>query len=364
MSQTKIASFDDLRTRVHARVKSEQEKQASAADQGLAVPSEKDLNDKGNVSAPSGSSLEGNNTKKQTIPANDKANKDGGEAGKTLENSEAETHGSGEGKTVKSQDPKDEPTGDDLFRKQAKDIVVDLRERLNFGKQASSEESSEKKEEAEKKARKNEAEDVAAEMDGFTHDFHVKLASHLLSSEAGRDTVRQILSDAMSADAVDSLIKNASNMEKQAAEVAKVENFVKEAMSKMDEGEREAFIKSAQFHQEEVAKLPSEMEKTAYQQGAMDAAAMEAAGGALPPIPAEGDAPSLEEVVMILEQLVASGQIDPQMAEAILQELLASDPAAAEAAMAAGGGAGAMPKAASEKTDVDSLIDQVIEGDK
>jgi len=347
MSQTKVASFEDLKNRVHARVQAEREKQASAADQGIAVPTEKDPNDKGTVSAPSGEQLAGNDKKKLTVPANDKSNKDGGEGGKTLENAEAGTYGSGEGKpTPAAQDPKDEPTGDDLFSKKAHDIVSALKARMNFGKQAYG-----KPEEAS-------ADEVAADMDGFTRDFHVKLASHLLASEAGCDTVRQILSDSMTADAVDTLIKRAAEMEEQATEQQQVVDFVKQAMEHMDEDERKAFIESANFHYCEVESLGSALEKRAYQQGAMDAASVEAAGGQLPPIPAEGEAPSIEEVVMILEQLVQSGQIDPQMAQAILEELLGG----------AGGGdpmaAGALPpeamKAASYKNSIDSLIDEVV----
>lgn len=56
-------------------------------------------------------------------------------------------------------------------------------------------------------------------------------------------------------------------------------------------------------------------------QGAEDPAAMEAAMAEQMPMPAEGQEPSLEEIIAALEELVASGEIDPQVAETIVQAL-------------------------------------------
>jgi hypothetical protein len=403
MSTTKIASFDELRKRVKARVERDTEKSASAQDQGIAVPSDKDPDDKGGASAPSDETLDGKK-EKDALPANDKTNQDGGEAGKTLEN--AATPGiqeSGDKTPGEGVHPESLPTGD-LFKKKAQDVLAGLKERFGGIKAASAEteekeeskkeaaaeteEKSEKEEskkeaaaETEKEESKKEAseeaseeeskkeagesaEAVAADMQGFTPDFHIKLASHLLATEAGRNVTRQILSDAMSAEAVDNLIKQAAHMEQAVAAQNAFEARIKQAVAQMNDDERKEFFKSAEFHKAEIEKLETAAEKRAYEQGAMDAAAMEAAGGAMPPIPAEGEAPSIDEIVMILDQLVQSGQIAPEEAQAILDILLQ------EVGGAEGGAvpAEAMPaeaKAANaEEETTNSLVDDVLADEK
>ena len=347
---SKPAGYENLLDRVRARVT----KQASTSDQGVAMPKEEDPN-ASPASAPTDAAVDGNK-EKQTVSAS-KSNKDKGEAGKTLENAEAGTYGSGEGKTKEGQNPAALPTDGDLFSKQAADIITGLKDRmgLKVEKSAAKEEAG-SEDEAKKEASKNEEDELPAE---FTHEFHVKLASTLLATEAGRDHVRGILSDAMGAEAVDTLIKQASDMETHMQKQAQFEQLVKKAMDEMDPKEREEFIKSAKFHQSEVAKFEYGFEKVAYQQGAMDAAAMAQGGGELPPLPEEGAEPSIEEIVMILDQLVQSGQIDPALAEAILMELTGGgvDPAAA------GGGMppeAAVAEAGPKQASVDSIIDAVV----
>lgn len=371
---SKPADYNTLLERVRARVV----KSASASDQGIAVPSEEDPNLKGNATPPGDEALDGKK-EKQTTPES-KDNKDNGEAGKTLENSEAETHGSGEGdKGPAAQHPEELPTGDDLYSKQASEIVALLKEKIGI-KQASAKKPEPTKEAAAEVApKKEETKKTAGKADEvelpeqFTTEFHVKLASQLLATEEGREHARSILADSIGAEAVDTLIKQAAAMEeayvKQAAAMeqefrkqAAFEAHVKEAMAKMDPTEREEFIKSAKFHQSEVAKLEYDFEKQAYPQGAMDAAAMEQAGGELPEIPGEGSDMTMDEVVMILQQMVESGEIDPALADAILQAVMAemgggAMPAEAAAAPTPDAAvAEEMPKAAS----VDDLVDSII----
>lgn len=378
---SKPASYENLLERVRARVT----KSASSSDQGIAVPTEEDPNMKGGASTPGDEALDGKK-EKQTI-SESKENKDKGEAGKTLENENANTHGSGEGdQGPASQHPESLPTeGEEFYSKQASEVVNLLKERLGIRKQAA--EAPKEEEEAPKKEASDDAGDTpkkeasteeesskkkAGQADEvslpneFSTEFHVKLASQLLATEEGREHARSILADAMGAEAVETLIKQASEMEKVAAEQAQFEGQIKQAMEKMSPEERDAFVKSAKFHRSEVDQLENDFEKQAYQQGAMDAAAMEEAGGALPEIPGAESDMTIEEVVMILDQLVQSGEIDPQMADAILQAVMAEMggemPGGAPADPAAGGAPAEaapveeMPKAAS----VDSLIDDIV----
>jgi polyhydroxyalkanoate synthesis regulator phasin len=168
-------------------------------------------------------------------------------------------------------------------------------------------------------------------------------------------------------------------METELQQHEQFQNHVKQAMEQMTPEDRDEFVKSAKFHQSEVESLETNFEKSAYGQGAMDAAAMQQGGG-LPEIPEEGSDMTIEEIVMILDQLVQSGEIEPQLADAVLQAVMAEmggalggapggapmDPAAlaaggapmdpaALAAGAAGAGMEEMPKAAS----TDSIIDAV-----
>jgi len=364
---SKPASYDNLLDRVRARVA----KSASASDQGIAVPSEKDPSNKGGVAAPGDEALDGKK-EKQTVPES-KSNVDNGPAGKTLENQEAGTHGSGDGnKGPAPKRPDELPAGGDLYNKQASEVVELLKQRIGL-KQASSEKPS-KEEGTKKEAKKSEDVELPSE---FTTEFHVKLASQLLASEEGRDHARSILADAMGAEAVDTLIKKAEAMETELQQHEQFQNHVKQAMEQMTPEDRDEFVKSAKFHQSEVESLETNFEKSAYGQGAMDAAAMQQGGG-LPEIPEEGSDMTIEEIVMILDQLVQSGEIEPQLADAVLQAVMAEmggapaalaaggapmDPAALAAggapmdpaALAAGAGMEEMPKAAS----TDSIIDAV-----
>lgn len=357
---SKPASYENLLERVRARVT----KSASSSDQGIAVPSEEDPNMKGGASAPSDEALDGKK-EKQTI-SESKENKDKGEAGKTLEYENAGTHGSDEGDQGPApQHPESLPTeGEEFYSKQASEVVNLLKDRLGIKKEESKKEASN---EDEPKKKAGEADEVSLPSE-FSTEFHVKLASQLLATEEGREHARSILADAMGAEAVETLIKQASEMEKVAAEQAQFEGQIKQAMAQMSPEEQDEFVKSARFHYGEVDKLENDFEKQAYQQGAMDAAAMEEAGGALPEIPGAESEMTIEEVVMILDQLVQSGEIDPQLADAVLQAVMAEmgggaapvDPAAAGAAPAEAAPAEEMPKAAS----VDSLIDDIVGEEK
>ena len=77
------------------------------------------------------------------------------------------------------------------------------------------------------------------------------------------------------------------------------------------------------LHSGALESFETDYEKEAYDLGVKQAAAaMDAEGGELP---MEGEDVSLDEVAAVIMQMVESGEIDPQLAEAILAELAGAD---------------------------------------
>lgn len=348
----KIASYDDLLARVRTQV----EKQA--AKQGDPVNDVKDPNLKGGATPPTSERQDGYEAKRENPKSTD--NKDEGIAGKTLEHQEAETHKEGEGPTKPKTDPGSLPT-EDLFAKKATDVVASLRAAFGQKKEAAAEKP-EDKTKVSKKAKETTPDDIAGDMDTITADFHLKLASHILATEEGKEYARDLLSRSMSAQAVQELIDSADEVEKRAAEELAVQQEFEQMLAGMTDEQLEDFQKSAAFHYQEVNKLQHPFEKAAYEQGAMDAAAM--VDGGVPELPGMDSEPSLEEIVMILDELVQSGQLDPALADAILQELLGG---AADDLALAGGDAGVPPMSPEEEAmlaemgKVASAADEAVE---
>lgn len=316
----KIASYNELVARVKAKAAGELT-QKTAAKQGDTVSDVTDPNLQGSVTPPTTAEGGGTLAARNTPESKDNMSTKGGD---TLERNNAGVHKLGEGDQKPKQDPSGLPT-DDIFAKTAKDLVAGIKAAFKTEEApAETEEVASKKEAGERK----DAEQVASAIDELTTDFHLKLASAMLATEEGRDTVRGVLAKAMSTEAVDKLIANCESMEKAAAEQVAAEQQFQEFLGAMTEEERGEFIKSANFHYAEVQRFEHDFEKAAYEQGAMDMGAMlgaeggdPAAAGGLPPIPTEGGEPTIEEIIMILDELVQSGQLDPQLADAILMEL-------------------------------------------
>jgi hypothetical protein len=219
--------------------------------------------------------------------------------------------------------------------------------------------------------------DQLHQVDGFaaklasSRDNLAALGASLLQFEEGVEFAERILRKSAGAEMAQQIIKNAAAgkqiLDQHASDQAQLENWFKSAsaeekaqvahafqvneiMKSASEEDKHVMEKLAKIHNANVAKLSTEAEKRAYDQGAMDAALMMDMAEGEEGMPAEGAAPepSIEEILMILEQLVASGQIAPEEAEQIMQLLAAEggaeDPAAAEEAamaeaMAAEGGA-------------------------
>ncbi len=167
--------------------------------------------------------------------------------------------------------------------------------------------------------------------------MHVKLASAILQTEEGVAMAETLLRKQAGAQAAGELIKAAGEQEwqwaqaaaqeeelqKQAAQAqAQWEEFTKTASKE----EVEQVVKMAKIHERAQSKLEHDFEKQAYDMGAQDAAAMEEAmmaeGGE--PIPEEGEI-SDEEILMLLDEAVQSGEIDEETALALAEEILGGE---------------------------------------
>jgi hypothetical protein len=168
--------------------------------------------------------------------------------------------------------------------------------------------------------------------------MHVKLASTLLQTEEGIEAVEAVLRKQAGAQAAAQLIKEAGEQEwlwaqaaaqeeelyKQAAEAeAQWEEFTKTA----SEEEVAQIVKLAKIHEHAQSGFEYDFEKQAYDMGAQDAAAMEEAmmaEGGEQEIPEEGEI-SEEEILMLLDEAVQSGELDEETAVALAQELMGGE---------------------------------------
>jgi len=212
----------------------------------------------------------------------------------------------------------------------------------------------------------------------FDPAFHFKIASSLLATEEGMAYAQRLIEAEHGAAEADSIIKAAAFMEQQYNELQSAEDEGAKVAAQLWDAaspeEQAATIKMANAHFMARESLGSELEKQAYDDGAATAATMQDAGalqappaGAAPAGPdagaaapgadagAAGAAPggdpsqgggevSDEDIVAVLEQLVQSGEVKPEEAQAIMQALMGGGAGAEGGAGAAPGGeAGAPP---------------------
>jgi len=197
----------------------------------------------------------------------------------------------------------------------------------------------------------------------FTPEFHFKIASTILATEQGRQTVEALLLQELGAEAANDLVKAASMMEDQAAQAAAYEAsgaaYADQLWEQASPDEQEKIIKIASIHEYQKSRFAEDefgaLLKQAYDQGA-EAAAGQMDQSAAPP-GAEGAAPggaegeegggqeaSIDDIVEVLQNLVQSGQITSDVAEEILTKLVGGEeggaaPGGAEDAMGAEGAA-------------------------
>ena len=170
------------------------------------------------------------------------------------------------------------------------------------------------------------AEAVAANFDGDANAYH-KIANLVLNYEEGRQMVTELADRELGKQAAQNLIKEAAELEsiqdayeqEQQAAAIQVEEMLKGASAEDVQDIEKLMV----VHSGAIDSYEYDFEKEAYDLGVKQAAAaMDAEGGELP---MEGEDVSLDEVAAVIMQMVESGEIDPQLAEAILGELAGAD---------------------------------------
>jgi hypothetical protein len=184
----------------------------------------------------------------------------------------------------------------------------------------------------------------------LTPEFHMKLAATILSSQEGVDLASSLLRKQAGVEAAQELMGNALAMHEKFASIAtqqadeqaqetELDNLIKSASPQ----DQEQIVKFAKTHDYCMRQIQDPIEKVAFAQGAMDAAAMDetAAATGQPGLPGAEGEPSPEEILQVLQQMVAAGEIDEATAQQVVEllaqgmgggEEAAGDPAAAEAA--------------------------------
>lgn len=213
----------------------------------------------------------------------------------------------------------------------------------------------------------------------LTDDYHIKLASAFLSTEEGRTIAANYLEKQAGIEVANQLMQGATamhtelvkaanarvEMEKVANAAMQTEiNNLDEELRMLPEAVRNQVIKTSNAHVHQLSRIEDPTLQAFYKQGAADAAMMEQAAAGAPPggAPAGGDPAaaggqlpgseegpmSMEEIVEVVQQLVQSGQLPPEVAQQFLSELESKmsgqgQPGGPEAPPPAGGAGGAEP---------------------
>jgi hypothetical protein len=194
-----------------------------------------------------------------------------------------------------------------------------------------------------KKAKTAEAPAVQEDQLSFGPDSLLKLAAAIFETQEGVDAVLPVLRKKAGQEAAISLLKQASDeYETQLAEHAYMEKLAYAAQ--MEQHETEMFIaeivksassqeeadmllKTAAQHMSNRDALGDEFLKAAYDQSVEDAAEMVAAEeeGGEPALAGADGEPTVEQILMLLEQAVASGEISEDDAIMIAQALMGDE---------------------------------------
>lgn len=252
--------------------------------------------------------------------------------------------------------PKDPPTGpiDEKGAKSAdapgmsKDQVSDVKDTADKGKVTVPKDAVDG---APKGADQVENTDKQADVLNITHDYHVKIASVILATEEGRQYAENRLLQSLGQEAAEEIVKAATVMESHAQAMSDYEAsgqaYADQLWNNASPAERQQIIKIAQLHEYQKTRFATELEKQAYDVGAEAAAGQmdeqpqaDPAGGAAPGADAAAGAPgadggapspdggdgnqeiSADDVVQVLQAMVQSGEVTPQVAEELLTQLL------------------------------------------
>jgi hypothetical protein len=227
----------------------------------------------------------------------------------------------------------------------------------------------------------------------YSDDFLRKLAFAICETEGGLEAVEPILLKHAGQEEARELMKRASEEYDyfvQLTDALQHEEMLKlayesesiaaanEMLKNASEEEREQIIKFAEVHFTNVEDYADPMLKLAYMAGAGDAATMMDAQEGAPegeeaglPGAAQGE-PSIEELVQLLDAMVASGEIDEATAAQVVEQLAGApeggemmppeggDPMAADPMAAAGG----VPEGMVAEASADALCEQLIKQPK
>lgn len=362
---------------VLARVRNVQQKRAADSE----ALNMKDPADKGTVTPPN--HPDGDNDKKRMTPPS--ATNENGQEGKDL--TDKDTHPSSTGQHVPGPvtpgKPKEDAATqpDTPISKIASDVTSIVNRIQNLQKAASAPTPPPASKPAPKAATSNANDDVANNIE-LTPSFHMKLASLILQDEEGLEFAERILRKAAGQERANELIQAAlqqqdmyvkaanaydQQLQYEAAAQAQQEQAFNQFMKSASAEDRQTIEKWATVHGSLINTFATDWEKLAYMQGANDAAAMgdsEAAGQA-PQIEGGGEGPmSPEEIIQLLEQLVQSGELDPQTAQQIAQSLVSEEGGEAGGAGGAGGEQAPLPTDAPEEAKAASVLFNKIAGKK
>ena len=176
----------------------------------------------------------------------------------------------------------------------------------------------EKKEAAEKSA-----EEVASDFN-MEANAYKKIASLVLGYQEGRELLDALADKELGKQAAEQLIMEAEELGQKEAAVAQQQAeeqaYIQKLASTATQDDVKSMEKMAAIHRNAINSYQYDFEKAAYDAGA-EAGAMAAdeADGMVPGN--DGEDISIEEIAEIVMAMVESGEIDPQMAEAILAEL-------------------------------------------
>jgi hypothetical protein len=170
-----------------------------------------------------------------------------------------------------------------------------------------------------------------------------KLASAIFETQEGIDAVLPVLKKKAGQDAAIELLKEASAeyerqveefafMQKYAAAIEAEQEYMDAVAGEIIKSasspeEAELLVKAAANHVKNIDLLETPLEKAAYDQAVSDAAEMVGSmeeGGA-PALQGADGSPTIEQILMLLEQAVAAGEISEEDAIAVAESLMSDD---------------------------------------
>jgi hypothetical protein len=202
-------------------------------------------------------------------------------------------------------------------------------------KEASEQPASEAKKTVEETAEETAEEKKAGEPEKIVMDQElvVKLASAIRDNEARIAEVQGWLEEDYGAEQADNLIKFAAEADEEVQaellQAVEAEELIKGASEIYQslEAEEQAQVDKLAAAIPAMVKDYSEEELVAFDLGMKQAAEMIDNGGELPPVE---EAPSIEEIEMMLLEMIEAGEITEEEAAAILEEVAMGDPAVQE----------------------------------